>query len=105
MNSNTTPTTHTTVNQENNNTNVSTEKKHYRKSVIELYQESVEKVLGNSDSMVQVSSTGNEFQGLNKAILNEAKAELDFKSNIWFTKKAMEEAGMIPVSEDDYGVI
>jgi hypothetical protein len=79
--------------------------KNYKKTVVEMYQEAVEKVVDSKKSAAQVSASGNEFQGLNKAILNEAKAELGFKSNKWFTKKQMDEANLVPKSEDDYGVI
>ena len=79
--------------------------KNFKKTVVEMYQETVEKVVDSKKSATQISASGNEFQGLNKAILNEAKAELGFKSNKWFTKKQMEEANMVPKSEDDYGVI
>jgi len=79
--------------------------KNFKKTVVEMYQEAVEKVVDSKKSATQVSASGNEFQGLNKAILNEAKAELGYKSNKWFTKKQMEEANMVPKSEDDYGVI
>jgi len=102
MNSNT---QHTTVNQESINTNVSTEVKHYRKSVLELYQESVENVIGTTGLTTQVSSSGNEFKGLNKSILNDAQRVLGFTSNKWFSKKGMEDNNLIPKSEDDYGVI
>ena len=80
-------------------------KRHYRKTVTEMYTEAVEKVVDSKKSATQISASGNEFSGLNKAILNEAKAELGFKSNKWFTKKAMDSASLIPASEDDYGVI
>lgn len=79
--------------------------KNYKKTVVEMYQEAVEKVVDSKKSAAQISASGNEFQGLNKAILNEAKAELGFRSNKWFTKKQMEEANLVPKSEDDYGVI
>ena len=79
--------------------------KNFKKTVVEMYQEAVEKVVDSKKSATQISASGNEFQGLNKAILNEAKAELGYKSNKWYTKKAMEEANLIPKSEDDYGVI
>jgi len=87
------------------NTEVATQAKHYRKTVVEMYQEAVEKVVDSKKSATQISASGNEFQGLNKAILNEAKAELGFKSNKWFNKKQMDEANLVPKSEDDYGVI
>ena len=87
------------------NTEVATQAKHYRKTVVEMYQEAVEKVVDSKKSAAQVSASGNEFKGLNKAILNEAKAELGFKSNKWFNKKQMDEANLVPKSEDDYGVI
>ena len=87
------------------NTEVATQAKHYRKTVVEMYQEAVEKVVDSKKSATQISASGNEFQGLNKAILNEAKAELSFKSNKWFNKKQIEEANLVPKSEDDYGVI
>lgn len=93
------------TNTHTQDTSVNQEVKHYRKSVIELYQESVEKVLGNDSSVIQLSSSGNQFQGLNKSILNDAQRELGFVSNKWFSKKSMEENSLIPKSEDDYGVI
>ena len=86
------------------NTEVATQK-HYRKTVTEMYMEAVEKVVDSKKSATQVSASGNEFQGLNKTILNEAKAELGFKSNKWFNKKQMDEANLVPKSEDNYGVI
>ena len=92
------------MNTQNTNT-TPTAKKHYRKTVIEMYTEAVERTVDSKKSAAQISASGNEFQGLNKAILNEAKAELGFKSNKWYTKKAMENENMIPKSEDDYGVI
>ncbi len=96
--------TNTQGNNMNANTTPATQK-HYRKSVIEMYTEAVEKTVDSKKSAVQLSASGNEFKGLNKAILNEAKAELGFKSNKWFNKKQMDSANLIPVSEDDYGVI
>ena len=87
------------------NTNTTPAKRHYKKSVIEMYQEAVERTVDSKKSAVQISASGNEFQGLNKAILNEAKAELGFKSNKWYTKKAMDSEDLIPKSEYDYGVI
>jgi len=87
------------------NTEVATQAKHYKKTVVEMYQEAVEKVVDSKKSATQISASGNEFQGLNKAILNEAKAELGFKSNKWFNKKQMDEANLVPKNEDDYGVI
>ena len=101
------PVAHTTTTQGNDmNTNTTpAAKKHYRKTVIEMYTEAVERTVDSKKSAVQVSASGNEFQGLNKAILNEAKAELGFKSNKWYTKKAMDNENLIPKSEDDYGVI
>jgi antirestriction protein ArdC len=95
--------TQTTTNTQE--TQVATQAKHYRKTVVEMYQEAVEKVVDSKKSAAQVSASGNEFQGLNKAILNEAKAELGYKSNKWYTKKQMDEANLVPKSEDDYGVI
>jgi len=109
QNTNTTtvaPVAHTTTTQGNDmNTNTTPAKKHYRKTVIEMYTEAVERTVDSKKSAAQISASGNEFQGLNKAILNEAKAELGFKSNKWYTKKAMENENLIPISEDDYGVI
>jgi len=79
--------------------------RHYKKSVIEMYTEAVESTISTKLSATQISASGLEYKGLNKAILGEAKKELGFNSNKWFTKKAMEEANLIPKSEDDYGVI
>lgn len=79
--------------------------KRYKKSVIELYQEAVEKTIDTKLSAPQVSASGLEYKGLNKAILGEAKKELGLQSNRWFTKKAMQDNNMVPISEDDYGVI
>ena len=107
-NNTTTAATAQTQNTQGNNMNANTTptaQKHYRKSVIEMYTEAVEKSVDSKKSAVQLSASGNEFKGLNKAILNEAKAELGFKSNKWFNKKQMDEANLIPKSEDDYGVI
>lgn len=99
MNSNTnTQTVNTAV-----TTEAQTTTKRFKKTVIEMYTEAVENTIDSKKSAVQLSASGNEFQGLNKAILNNAKA--DFKSNVWFTAKAMTEAGLVPTSEDDYGVI
>ena len=77
----------------------------YKKSVIELYQEAVEKTIDTKLSAPQVSASGLEYKGLNKAILGEAKKELDLQSNKWFSKKAMQDNNLIQISEDDYGVI
>lgn len=97
--------------QNNNTTTVApvahtapTAQRHYKKSVLEMYTESVEKVIDSKKTAVQVSSSGNQFSGLNAKILNEAKAELGFKSNVWLTAKAMETAGLVN-NEDDYGII
>lgn len=92
----------------NNNTPTqipATQQRRYKMTPTELYLEAVDKTIDTKKTATQVSASGHEFKGLNRAILNEAKAELQFKSNKWFTKKAMDEAGLIPVSEDDYGVI
>ena len=104
MNTNTTNTdTNTaTVAQEANTT---TPVRHYKKTVIEMYSEAVEANIDSKKSAIQLSASGNEFQGLNRMILNTAKSEMAFKSNVWFTAKQMENTGMVPVSEDDYGVI
>ena len=107
-NTNTTAATAQTNNTQGNDMNTNTTpatQKHYRKSVIEMYTEAVEKTVDSKKSAMQLSASGNEFKGLNKAILNEAKAELGFKSNKWFNKKQMDSANLIPKSEDDYGVI
>ena len=97
------------MNTKNTNTAVDTTvapaKKHYRKTVIELYQEAVENVVDSKKYSIQISASGNEFKGLNKAILNEAKKQNNFKSNKWFTKNAMEKASLVIKSADDYGVI
>jgi antirestriction protein ArdC len=93
------------MNTQNTNTAAQTEVKRYRKTVVEMYQEAVEKVVDSKKSAIQISANGNEFKGLNKAILNEAKSENGFKSNKWFNKKQMEEANLVQKSEDDYGVI
>ena len=104
MNANTTntDTNTTTVAQEANTT---TPVRHYKKTVIEMYSEAVELHIDSKKSAIQLSASGNEFQGLNRMILNDVQKELGFKSNTWFTAKQMENAGMTPISEDDYGVI
>lgn len=103
MNANTnTINTNATVAQEAQTT---TTTPHYKKNVIELYTEAVEAHIDSKKSASQISASGNEFQGLNKAILNDAKAKLGYKSNKWFSKKQMEDANLIPISEDDFGVI
>ena len=96
---------HTATQGNDMNTNTQAEKRHYKKTVIEMYTEAVERTVDSKKSAVQISASGNEFSGLNKAILNEAKAELGFKSNKWFTKKAMEDASLFPKSDEDYGVV
>lgn len=93
------------MNTQNTTAAKTTGSKTYRKTVIEMYQEAVERTVDSKKSATQISASGNEFKGLNKAILNEAKAELGYKSNKWFNKKQMEEANLVPKSEDDYGVI
>ena len=101
MNANTTHTdTNTTVAQE-----AHTPTRRFKKSVIELYSDAVERVVDSKKSAAQISANGNEFKGLNKAILNDAKAELGYKSNKWFNSKQFEEAGLFPRDGDDYGVI
>ena len=97
--------TTTQGNDMNTNTNTPAATKRYRMTPTELYMEAVERTVDSKKSAVQLSASGNEFKGLNKAILNEAKAELGFKSNQWFTAKAMQEANLVQISEDDYGVI
>ena len=97
--------TTTQGNDMNTNTNTPAATRHYKKSVIEMYTEAVESTISTKLSATQISASGLEYKGLNKAILGEAKKELGFNSNKWFTKKAMEEANLIPKSEDDYGVI
>lgn len=89
--------------QANNTTPAAT--RHYKKSVIEMYTEAVENTIDTKLTATQVSASGLEYKGLNKGILGEAKKTLNFKSNVWFTKKAMEEAGLFPISDEDYGVI
>ena len=121
MNTNTQNTVETTVapvahtqqtqgNDMNTNTNTPTETtpaatKRYKMTPTELYMEAVEKTVDSKKSAAQISASGNEFQGLNKAILNEAKAELGFKSNKWYSAKAMQDNNLVQKSEDDYGVI
>jgi len=110
QNTNTTkvaPVAQNTQNTQGNdmNTNTTPTTRHYKKSVIEMYTEAVENTISTKLSATQISASGLEYKGLNKAILGEAKKELGFNSNKWFTKKAMEEAGLYPKSEDDYGVI
>lgn len=77
----------------------------FKKTVLEMYTEAVEKAVASKKSATQVSASGNEFTGLNKVILNEARAELGLKSNKWFTAKQIEASGLVQKSEDDYGVI
>ncbi|MCD4667854.1 MAG: hypothetical protein K8R44_04610 [Sulfurimonas sp.] len=79
--------------------------RHYKKSVLEMYTEAVENTIDTKLSATQVSASGLEYKGLNKAILGEAKKSLGFNSNKWFTAKAMTEANLVQISEDDYGVI
>lgn len=81
-----------------------TETKTYRKTVMELYTEAVEAHIDSKKSASQVSATGNEFQGLNRMILNDSQKELGFKSNVWYSQKQMENAGLTN-KEDDYGVV
>ncbi|PNV84434.1 MAG: hypothetical protein C0627_00905 [Sulfurimonas sp.] len=87
---------------QNNNT---TEQRHYRKTVIELYTEAVDKVTSSKLSAQQVSASGNNFTGLNNNILANAQKELGYKSNIWFTEKQMQEQNLVQIDEDNYGVI
>jgi len=86
-------------------THTDDKKKYYKKSVIELYQEAVEKTSDKQKIRTQISSSGNEFSGLNKAILSQAQDELALNSNKWFSKKAMQDNNLVAISEDDYGVI
>lgn len=83
--------------------------RHYKKSVIELYQDAVDSTIDSRKSAVQMNGiSGNLYTGLNKAILNKAKAELGLelsKSNKWFTVKQITDANLVQKSEDDYGVI
>jgi len=96
-----TNTTHTDTNTEV----APVAKRNYKKSVMELYNEAVEQHIDSKKSASQISASGNEFQGLNKMILNDTQKEFGYKSNKWFSKKQMDEAGLVPISEDDYGVI
>ncbi|MCX6077687.1 MAG: ArdC-like ssDNA-binding domain-containing protein [Campylobacterales bacterium] len=79
--------------------------RHYKKTVIEMYTEAVDKAVSSKKSATQLSASGHEYSGLNKAILNEAKAELGFKSNKWFSTKQMQEANLVAKFENDFGVI
>lgn len=101
MNANTyTPEVQTTVAPVANTT------RHYKKNVIELYQDAVDSTIDSRKSAVQMNGiSGNLYTGLNKAILNKAKPELGFKSNKWFTVKQMRDANLVQKSEDDYGII
>lgn len=92
-------------NNMNSNTTPAVAKRYYRKSVIEMYTEAVENTIDTKLSATQLSASGFEYKGLNKAILGEAKKDLGFTSNKWFTKKAMEEAGLFPRSDEEWGVI
>ncbi len=97
---------HTTTQGNDMNTqNNTAAARRYKKSVIEMYTEAVESTIDSKKSATQLSASGNVFTGLNKSILNKAKAELGFKNNVWFTAKQMSDANLIMISEDDYGVI
>lgn len=77
----------------------------FRKSVLEMYVEATDKASKSNKSAQQVSASGNEFSGLNNVILATVKAELGFKSNIWYSDKQMKDAGLMVSEEDNYGTV
>lgn len=83
----------------------STEVKHYKKTVLEMYVEATDKASKSNKSAQQVSASGNEFNGLNNIILATVKAELGLKSNIWFSEKQMAEANLMIANPDNYGTV
>lgn len=85
------------------NTTTTTEVKHYKKSVLEMYVSAVDKTVSSKKSAQQVSASGNEFNGLNNNILATVKAEQGFKSNVWYSEKQMTEAGLMLSNTEDFG--
>jgi antirestriction protein ArdC len=80
------------------------EKRHYKKTVLEMYTEAADKVANSNRHAQQVSASGNSFGGMNNNILATAKAELEYTSNVWFTEKQMAEQGLTLKEGEKYGV-
>jgi len=90
---------------ETNTQAASTEVKHYKKSVLELYVAAVEEAVNSKKTQQQVSASGHNFSGLNNVLLANAKTAQGFKSTEWFSDKQMTEAGLILKNTDDQGVL
>lgn len=81
----------------------STEVKHYKKTVLEMYVQAVDATVSSKKTQQQVSASGNEFNGLNNVILATSKGEKGFKSNQWFSEKQATEAGLMKKDEANFG--
>lgn len=81
-------------NDMNTNTNTPTAKKHYKLTVIEMLLEASEKVAVSKKTKQMVSVSGNNFSGLNNAILALEYAEKGYKSNVFLTEKQMVDNGL-----------
>ncbi len=88
-----------------NNTQVAGEAKQYKKSVLELYVAAVEVAVSSKKTQQQVSASGHNFNGLNNVILAEAKTANNFKSNVWFSEKQMNEQNLMLKDENAEGAI
>ena len=93
---------------ENNNTQATTTpatQRHYKKSILEMYVEAVNMVCKSNRSAQQVSSSGNNFSGLNNKILANEMTNKNYKSNLWLTEKDMLEQGLTLIDDSKkYGV-
>ena len=84
---------------------VNTEVRNYKKSVLELYTEAVERAITANVSTQQMSITGREFKGLNNSILALSKVENGFESNMWLTEKQMETMRLIIKNDEEPTII
>lgn len=92
------------TNSTNTNT-TSTEVKHYKKSVLEMYVQAVDTAVSSKKTAQQVSGSNNNFSGLNNTILAKAKTDKGFKSNVWFSEKQMNEANLMVKDTENFGTV
>ncbi|MEV9527055.1 ArdC-like ssDNA-binding domain-containing protein [Aliarcobacter butzleri] len=74
-------------------------------TVAEMLFNATEKVSKHVTNLeVHVSVSGNEFKGLNLQLLDLEGKTKNYSSNVWFTEKQMEEAGLTFKENAGYGV-
>ncbi len=93
------------TNTQNDPTNeiVAPEAKHYKMTVAEMLLNASERVATSKKTKQMVSVSGNNFSGLNNAILALEYAEKGYKSNVFLTEKQMTDNGLCLKDGVKYG--